>query len=278
MKTIVTHISPDLDAIASVWLVKRFLHGFEHAEISFVPAGKTLNDAAPDEDPQIIHVDTGLGQFDHHQLTERTSAARRVFDHILEKDQIKRSHIPALERIVEVVTMYDNFGEVFLSDPTADVYNFSLNELISGLKSFTQNNHETVEKILPMFDALLISMKVKVSAETELSKGVTLQTRWGRSLIVETQNDEVLKLGLKSNYTFVARIDPERRYIRIKTFPNADYRLDDLATEIKTADQPHARWYLHPTGNMLLNNNTADPEKETTALTTQQLIAIIQRL
>lgn len=278
MKTVVTHISPDLDAITSIWLVKRFMAGWETAEIMFVPAGESLNNADPDADPAIIHVDTGLGRFDHHQITQRTSAASRVLDHILEHEQVKRSHIPALERIVEVVTMYDNFGEVFLNDPTADVYSFSLNELISGLKSATQNNHQTVDLVLPLLDALLISMKVKISAEEEMKKGVTLQTKWGKTLVVETQNDEVLKHGLKSGYTLVARVDPGRRYIRIKTFPSSDYRLDDLADVIGAKDRDTARWYLHPTGNMLLNNNTAHPETETTQLTTKQLIAILQQM
>ncbi|MDO8657462.1 MAG: hypothetical protein Q7K55_01880 [Candidatus Levybacteria bacterium] len=43
MKIIVTHNSPDLDAIASVWLIKRFLPGWNEAEVKFVSAGERLN-------------------------------------------------------------------------------------------------------------------------------------------------------------------------------------------------------------------------------------------
>ncbi|MFW5704080.1 MAG: chromate resistance protein ChrB domain-containing protein [Patescibacteria group bacterium] len=277
MKTIVTHISPDLDAITSVWLIVRFLQGWDQAELQFVPAGTTLNSAPPDEDPDIIHVDTGLGKFDHHQLTERTSAASKVYDYIQEHGSLRKSNIEALERIIDVVTLYDNFGEVHLTDPASDIYNFSLNEIIYGMKSVTQNNHHTVLNMLPMLDALLINMKVKVSAESELNKGVTLQTRWGRTLIVESSNDEVLKLGLKSGYTLVARRDPEREYIRIKSFPNSDYDLTPLYEIIKKKDSK-ASWYLHSSKNMLLNGNYQDGEtKKPSRLSLSELIAIITK-
>ena len=43
MKIIVTHAAPDLDAVTSVWLIKRFLQGWNEAEVRFVPAGQRLN-------------------------------------------------------------------------------------------------------------------------------------------------------------------------------------------------------------------------------------------
>ena len=46
MKIIVTHHSPDWDAITSCWLLKRFLPGWENAEVKFVPAGERLRGSA----------------------------------------------------------------------------------------------------------------------------------------------------------------------------------------------------------------------------------------
>lgn len=45
MRIIVTHSSPDIDAIMAVWLIKRFLPGWEEAEIQFVPAGERLGNS-----------------------------------------------------------------------------------------------------------------------------------------------------------------------------------------------------------------------------------------
>ena len=42
MKIIVTHNSPDMDAITSVWLIKKFLQGWEDSQVQFVPAGERL--------------------------------------------------------------------------------------------------------------------------------------------------------------------------------------------------------------------------------------------
>ena len=39
MKIVVTHTAPDWDAIGSVWLIKRYLPGWQDAKVEFVPAG-----------------------------------------------------------------------------------------------------------------------------------------------------------------------------------------------------------------------------------------------
>ena len=90
MKIIVTHNSPDWDAITSVWLLKRFLPGWEKAVVEFVPAGEKSEKRNPSAslrarglenrieeaiekvgDEEIVHVDTGLGPLDHHQTLIR---------------------------------------------------------------------------------------------------------------------------------------------------------------------------------------------------------------
>ena len=45
MKIIVTHNSPDWDAITAVWLIKRFLPNWENAEVQFVPAGDRIKNS-----------------------------------------------------------------------------------------------------------------------------------------------------------------------------------------------------------------------------------------
>src|SRR3989344_3796508 len=104
MKTIVTHIGPDLDAIASVWLVKTFWPGWEEAEITFVPAGAPPNKMEPDSDPEIIHVDTGFGKFDHHQTDADTCASMLVYAEVVKL----HGPDPALERMMAVINDVDH--------------------------------------------------------------------------------------------------------------------------------------------------------------------------
>jgi len=128
MKTIVTHIGPDLDAITSVWLVKTFLPGWEEAALAFVPAGNTLEGKPPDDTPEILHVDTGFGKYDHHQSDADTCASLLVYE------EVKKEHgaDPALERLLHQVNDVDHFREVFYPEPTADVWDFGLVSQIDG--------------------------------------------------------------------------------------------------------------------------------------------------
>lgn len=275
LRTIVTHVSPDLDACTSVWLAKRFLHGWEDATFSFVQPGKTLNDAPPDEDPTVMHVDTGLGKFDHHQLHERTSAARLVLDHINATDQLRRTNKEPLERLVDIVTLYDNFEEIHFDNPSHDSHMFSINEIVHGLRVVFQDDVTAMEYMMYILDGLLLSLKNKVYAEKELDKGLTVESKWGKTLIIETKNDEVLKTALKLGYTLAARKDPEHGFIRIKAFPDKKYDLTKLYDVIKTKDSQKTTWFFHQSGTMILNGSTKNTSSVPSQITTAQLVEII---
>ncbi|PJE63866.1 hypothetical protein COU89_00935, partial [Candidatus Roizmanbacteria bacterium CG10_big_fil_rev_8_21_14_0_10_45_7] len=117
---IVTHQRPDLDACTAVWLVRTFIEGFATADIVYVPAGGTYENKIADTDPRIIHVDTGLGKFDHHQLSERSSAAERIVAQVIKTQRLGENTIAALERLAEVVTAVDNFEEALLPQASDD--------------------------------------------------------------------------------------------------------------------------------------------------------------
>ena len=66
--------------------------GWDKAEVKFVPAGKTLNSNPPDVDPEIIHVDTGLGKFDHHTTGDKSvCAAVKVLGRLKKRIMSKKS-------------------------------------------------------------------------------------------------------------------------------------------------------------------------------------------
>src|SRR3989339_974750 len=101
-KIIVTHTNPDLDAVAAVWIVKRFWRGWEQADIQFVPAGETWpHDKMLVEGEHIVHVDTGFGPFDHHQSNEDTCAAEKVWQHARAAAS-SQTVVAALDRLASV--------------------------------------------------------------------------------------------------------------------------------------------------------------------------------
>jgi len=61
MKIIVTHTSPDMDAITSVWLIRKFLPNWNDASIRFVPAGERLGRSSV-FDSQLSDISQPVGQ------------------------------------------------------------------------------------------------------------------------------------------------------------------------------------------------------------------------
>ncbi|CAN5225009.1 hypothetical protein BH09PAT2_BH09PAT2_01180 [soil metagenome] len=277
MKTIVTHISPDLDAIASTWLILRYLPEWGNADHAFVPAGETYEKKPADLDPDVIHVDTGMGKFDHHQLTERTSATKRVFDYLAEEGFVKERDLEALEHMVLFITEIDNFGEVHFPDPTNIRYMFCLHEFIYPLRSKFTSDKELMYMVMLILDSVLYTQKNNLRADEEIKEGAILKTKWGKTLVMETKNEAAVKHALKKGYEMVIRRDPDTSTLRIKTQPNDKYDLTPLYEKIKIED-PKATWFLHASKNMLLNGSTKNPNSIPSSLTLHRLIEILKEI
>lgn len=275
MKILVTHLRPDFDAAASCWLIKKYLPGWDNPVFKFVPAGTTLNNTPPDEDPNLIHVDTGLGKFDHHQFEEKLSATKRVFDHLTKENLIKLKDQTAVEKLVDFVNIVDNFGEIDFPDPTADLYEFTLYQLIEGLKLANHNDLQILQISFPLLDAVLVNLKNKIRAESELQEGITFQSKWGKTFAIESKNDETARLALKTGYTLVIRRDPEKGFLRFKTLPEKKYDLTVVYTKLKEVDSK-ATWFLHSSTNILLNGSSKNPNAVVSSLTLQNLVDLVK--
>lgn len=277
MKTIVTHLSPDLDAIASVWLVKKYLPDWDNAQIKFVPSGTTLDDHLPDSDKNIIHVDTGHGRFDHHQTNDYTSATKLVFKFLHGRDLIDEKDTKALEKIIEYVNSTDHFAEVFYSDPDADRYDFMVRQLVDGLKVINRDEAKLIDIIFLLLEAALIVFKNKVNAEEEINNGFVFKSYLGRSLALESKNEEIVKLALKKGFSLVIRRHPEVGFTRIKTLPDKKYSLKPIYKKILEIDKKGS-WYFHISEHMLLNGSSGNPKLVPTSLSLNKIIEIVKNI
>ena len=275
MKTIVTHLSPDLDAITSIWLIKRYLNGWDRAEIKLVPSGTTLDNQLPDDDKNIIHVDTGLGKFDHHQTNEYLSATKLVYKYLIGKDLIQEKEIKALEKIVDYVNSTDHFSEVYYHNPDLDIYDFMLRQLIDGLKVINREETKLIEIVFQLLEAALIVFKNKVSAEDEIKNGYVFQSYLGKSLAIETKNEETVKLALKKGFSLVVRRHPEVGFTRIKTLPDKKYTLKPVYEKILLKDKKGS-WFFHISEHMLLNGSSGNPKLIPTPLSINKIVEIIK--
>lgn len=298
MKIIVTHMSPDWDAIGSVWLIRKFLPGWDSASVRFVPAGSRVgkenkkSDKNPIEvmgEDEVIHVDTGLGPLDHHQVYDTSiSAASRTWDYVkLEIDKsgsrLTPEHIEAVSRIVAIIVDTDHFGEVFWKDPAADYHEFSLIGLLEGYKFLKQGDDMAYFNFgSECLDAILHTFENRIWAEREIAeKGMKFETKFGKGIGFETLNDTVLKLAQKMGYVIVVRKDPRKGYVRIKTLPargeNIGIDLTLAYEHLRKAD-PDATWFLHVSKKMLLNGTPKNPKMRPTKLKLSDIIKVLEKL
>ena len=274
-KIIVMHMSVDLDATGSSWLLKRYMPGCSDATYQFVPAGKTLDGKPADSDPNILHVDTGMGLFDHHQFADNTlSATKRVLNYLTDKKLVKEKDLQPLSRIVNFITIIDHFGEVFFDDPTSDVYDFSLYQLTEALRATCKTDEEICEYMHMALDGILELFKKKVNAEKEIKAGFVFKNKWGKAIAMETQNEETMKLALKQVFKTVIKRNPNTGAIRIKTMPDKEIDLTEAHQKIIAID-PGATWFLHVGKHMLLNGSTKDPNAKSSSLTLRKVIEIL---
>lgn len=312
MKLIVTHKACDLDAIASAWIIKRFLPGWGNAEIRFVPAGDKLagkyvrsNEIiekvafGDGEEAEVIHVDTGMCSLDHHQLeSDDVCSTSLAFDYVLKHNESLKSDenkVEALKRIVEFTIDDDHFQEVFYVNPTADIYNFSIVSLIHGIKLlYPKDDTSCFNFGTDSLDAAYHYFENLVWAEKEIKeKGIRFDTKWGKSLAIETLNDTVMKLGQTMGYALTVRKDPASGNVRIKarpkkrtvnreqrtnnSFEDVDVDLTPVYEKLKKMDSD-ATWFLHVSRRMLLNGSNKNPEMKGSKLTLSEVIEVLQNV
>jgi hypothetical protein len=298
MKIIVTHMSPDWDAIGSVWLIKKYLAGWDHAEVRFVPAGERMGKTKDVEnlkdpieimgDDEVIHVDTGLGPLDHHQTQDpNVSGTSRTWDYVREKveegSKMLDTHVEAISRVVKIIVDTDHFKEVYWKEAAADYHEFSLLGLLEGMKLVKPGKDaEYVEFGMQCLEAMVHTFENRIWAEREIAeKGIPFETRYGKGMGFETVNDTVLKLAQKMGYVLVVRKDPRKGYVRIKTLPATEKNkgLDlTLAYEKLRKIDTEATWFLHISKKMLLNGTPKNPKMKPTKLSLTDIIRVLEKI
>lgn len=275
MKKVITHINPDLDAVTAVWLVKRFLPGWQEAMVDFAPAGKI---EGVDTDPNVLYVDTGRGKLDHHQTDEYLSAASLCFDFI--KKQRKGQNLSPLEEkalteLVAVVAEIDNARDLSWPEVILDRYQFYLHNLIEGLRGLAKSDQAVIDSGMRMLDAVLLNFKNKIRADEELTKGKDFQSRWGKAIALESGNQQTIWRAETHGYILVVKKDPEEGGVKIYSRYDSKVDLTKTYHQVKKLD-PDSDWFLHASKKLLLNQSSANPKMKPTKLSLETIIGILK--
>ena len=278
-KIIVTHISPDLDGIPAIWLLKKFHPDFTSASVEVVPAGdNTYNNEPVDSNEDVVHVDVGGGRFDHHHTNDFTCAAKLVYEWLIREGYVNKGDV-ALSRMIEVITELDHGWDSYKwCEPESDRWEFALHNLVSGLKMvYPGNSEKLIDWTQDALEAVYKLLQSKVLAEEEVEKGLKFKTRWGRAVAVYTKNDGVMDVGIKGGYALVVRKDPDEGYVRITGSNKHKVDLTHAYELISHADEK-GNWFLHSSKVLLRNGSTRNPTMRPTKLTLEEVVSILERL
>jgi len=276
MKVIVTHLNPDSDAAMAVWLIRRFLPGWEKAEIKLVPAGETWEGKPVDNNPLILHVDTGLGRFDHHQTKRNVCAADLVWREILlENEKLKDWQKKAIERMLTVTREVDNARFLAWPQPSSDRWDFSFYQILGGIVgSFKDNQDKIFNHCLPMIDGIFRIFGQKVEAEEIIKNGLEFKTKWGKGVGMESDNAEATYLALKKGYALVVKKRSKTGHLGLYGNWQKGVNLRKIY-QILTKIDPKADWFYHKSGCMVLNGSTTNPKMKPTKLELEEVVKIL---
>lgn len=274
-KTIVIHPSVDLDCITASWMVKRFFPGWEDADIAYIPYVGMWNDTPVDSNPDVLYLDVGRGKFDHHQREEYTSSSKLVYKFSLTQSYIETKTGEALGRLVTLVNEVDHFAEWNFPDASSDRWDMSLFQILGGLKQKGYKDDQIIQIVYACLDGILQVLKNKIKAEEEIKKGYVFTSKWGKTLAMNSGNDEAMRLAQKTGYQMVITKNPDDGNVRIKTIPSPSLDLTPVYNKILEKDTKGS-WFLHISKNMLLNGSKKKPGYTPSPLTLQQVIEIIK--
>lgn len=285
-KLIVTHHAPDLDAICSAWLLKTFdTQHYGDAKFAFVNPGDRISEEEVRQkeiSPEnVTHVDTGLGEFDHHQPErghDHSSAASLVYDYLCKlHPELKQDK--ALQALIDFVTNIDHFEEIHWPEPDHYRYNFMLHEIIRGVEFIELHDDDSQLHFgFICIQGAYSSLKQHIKAEEILKeKAEYFQIKLGTCMAVETRNDDTLKLAQKHGAIIALRKDSTQEHIRIKARPDIDIDLKPLHEEILKMDND-GTWYYHPSGKMLINGSRKHRNQKPSQLSLNQVIALIKKI
>ncbi|HSE85980.1 MAG TPA: chromate resistance protein ChrB domain-containing protein [Candidatus Binatia bacterium] len=137
----VTRARPKVDRIACPWLIKRFVDG--EAEFLYVSPDKVMEIAKQE----------GATPFDVPNVELGHHGSECSFDAIIKKYNLKD---PALEMLAPIVRGADTDAKDLTSESRG------LEAIAEGFRLVFQNDHELLEREMPVYDALYAYCREKI--------------------------------------------------------------------------------------------------------------------
>jgi hypothetical protein len=263
IKTIVGHLTPDLDCLTAIWLFMRF-GGAEFADLRFVAAGRTLDDQPADSRCDVVHVDTGGGSFDHHHTADDSLSAAEL---------VRRAVVPydnAVQRIVDQVTLIDH---ALLRNDRRSL-SFTITDLVAGYNAMYPTCPEQVVRAMtPNLDAWYEHERRQSRLRQAFQARYEFQTRWGLGIAVESEEGGSSRQAFQRGAVLFAYRD-RHGHMGVTAPRTSDIDLQPVFRRLQSLDAD-ADWYLHPTRRLLLCGTPKAPVDHISRLSLAEFVEVL---
>lgn len=300
ISTIVTHVSPHIDEICAIWLLRRYgrsqFIGIEAAPVIFWSEGTTAIMKSPEEflAEGVLLVGVGGGMFDEHSTvdSERKSgkcSATLVAEHLGIDDD------PALEFILDFVERNDLNGSGSMFDiasicrkmytmmPAEKVINWAT----LALEAFYREQAKFAQQAVSEYHGARVfnvpnganhTMKVVViQSDNDMVAKFARAARGGNAaLVIQKQSSGNVQIfsnrKYKVNMNKIAhfiRLAEQKKKGKIFTFNSEDLERDG---SVRGAEE----WHFFKKGQMLLNGSTSHPDVPPTNLPLEEITKIVR--
>ncbi len=258
---IIGHLNPDIDCLCAIWILRRW-HNLEHAALQFVPSGQTFNGAPVDSDLNIIHVDTGHGRFDHHQVVDHTLSATELVRRTVAPDDL------VLRRIAQAVTRLDH---ALAEGGTAP----NICDLIGGFNALYPEAPTLVaQSMFVNFDAWYANEAKQMRLEQAFAERIEFDTPWGFGIAMESDDGGSSRLAYSAGAVLYAYRDGKGN-MGIAARSRAQVDLTQVLRDLRRID-PQADWFLHASKRMLLCGTPKSPPRTPSQLSLQELVGVLR--
>jgi hypothetical protein len=258
---LVGHLHPDLDCLGAMWILRRW-GGLNDAALRFVPAGTTLGGVAVDSDPHIIHVDTGLGRFDHHDVADVSLSASELTRRAVASDD------RILQRMVEAITRLDHARA---EGGTA----LNIIDLIGGLNLLYPDTPEKVAAVVFMnLDAWYAFEQKQLSLEVAFGSRIEFDTPWGFGIAMESDDGGSSRLAFGAGAVLYVYRDGKGN-MGIVARSRSTIDLTQTYHDLEHID-PDADWYLHPSKRLLVCGTLKSPPRVPSSLSLGEVVGVLR--
>jgi hypothetical protein len=258
---IVGHVSPDLDCLCAMWILRRW-HHLADAALRFVSAGHTLDDQPADSDPLVTHVDTGGGRFDHHADADTSLSATELVRRAVAPDE------PVLRRMADDVTRLDHARAISGTAP-------DIRDLIEGYNLLYRDQPERVaDMTFANFDAWYAYESRQQRLDDAFADRIEFETPWGPGIAMESDEGGSARLAFGAGAVLYVYRDG-RGNMGIAARSRGPVDLTHVLRDLRRVD-PDADWFLHPSRRLLLCGTPKSPPRVPSRLTLEELIGVLR--